>query len=314
MEFLWLRKRTLACFYLTLPCVATAPRLVACLFGLTASLSIAPALSQTLAESEIRRQQEMLIWTTEYEGLIDGVLGPETIKAINKFQARIGHTVTGRLTLEEMKELKKQGTTKREWAGFTEIIDHDAGVAVGVPKHLVSGPTRTKWGNQWYGKGAGLAIDTLRFGGDVSLDQLFNRLRSINNRVVAYERKIANEWFVIAAFEKDAAVYVRGNVITLPNGQSEIRGFSIWMSKDRPNDYQAIPPAMLSSFTSNTSGSPSSSSPGPTALANPSNPASYPNLRPNPPPTQPIATARPAASIGECFRGLGDCPSVLTFR
>jgi hypothetical protein len=306
MKFPWLCKRTLAHFHLIVLCTATAPRLVACLYGLTAGLFIAPAFSQALSDAPIRQQQDMLLWTTDYEGLIDGKFGPETIKAINKFQGRIGHAVTGRLTPEEMKELVKQGSSKREWAGFKEITDHDAGIALGIPKHLVSGPTRTKWGNQWYGRGAGLAIDTLRFGGDVSLDQLFNRLRSINNRVVAYERKIANEWFVIAAFEKDAAVYVRANIVALPNEQSEIRGFSIWMSKDRPNDYQAIPPAMLSSFTSNTSASPPPPSPGPVA--------SSPILRPNPPPPQPIATARPAASIGECFRGLGDCPSMLTFR
>jgi hypothetical protein len=309
MQFLGLCKRTLAHFHLLAPRAATVTRLVAFVFALIAGLFVAPALSQTLSEAQIRQQQEMLVWTTDYEGLVDGKFGSETISGINKFQSRIGHAPTGRLTPEEMRELVKQGSVKKQWAGFQEITDHDAGIAVGIPKHLVSGPTRTKWGNQWYGRGAGLAIDTLRFGGDVSLDQLFSRLRSINNRVVAYDRKIANEWFVIAAFEKDAAVYVRANVVLLPNEQSEIRGFSIWMSKDRPKDYQAIPPAMLSSFTSNTGASPSSSS-GPVASANPPPPI----LRSNPLPTQPIATARPAASIGECFRGLGDCPSMLTFR
>jgi peptidoglycan hydrolase-like protein with peptidoglycan-binding domain len=303
MQFLGLCKRTLAHFHLLAPCAATVTRIGAFVFALIAGLFVAPALGQTLSEAQIRQQQEMLVWTTDYEGLVDGKFGPETISGINKFQSRIGHAPTGRLTPEEMRELARQGTSKKQWAGFQEITDHDAGIAVGIPKHLVSGPTRTKWGNQWYGRGAGLAIDTLRFGGDVSLDQLFSRLRSINNRVVAYERKITNDWFVIAAFEKDAAVYVRANVVLLPNEQSEIRGFSIWMSKDRPKDYQAIPPAMLSSFTSNTSAPPPPSPPGPMA--------SYPSLRPNPPP---IATARPAASIGECFRGLGDCPSMLTFR
>jgi peptidoglycan hydrolase-like protein with peptidoglycan-binding domain len=285
------------------PRAAGIGRTVAWLCGVMLGCSTAPVLGQAQTNDQIRLQQEMLIWTTEYEGLADGVVGPETIKAINKFQARIGNPVTGRLTQEESKELVKQGTSKRDRVGFRQETDNDAGVSVGIPLRLVPNRTKTKWGTQWYGREAGLAVDTLRFSGDVSLDQLFDRLRSINNRTVAYERKKANDWFVIAAFERDAAVYVRANGVVLPSEQREIRGFSIWMSKDRPTDYQAIPPAMLSSFRSDTGT--------PTASVQPANSSVHPPLRPNPPP---IPTARAAASIGECFRGLGDCPAMLTFR
>jgi len=284
-------------------CAAGVRRTVTWLCGVTIGLSTAPTLAQAQTDSQIRLQQEMLIWTTEYEGLADGVVGPETIKAINKFQTRIGNPVTGRLTQEETKELVKQGTLKRDRVGFRQETDNDAGVSVGIPLRLVPVRTKTKWGTHWYGREAGLAIDTLRFSADVTLDQLFERLRSINNRTVAYERKVSNNWFVIAAFERDAAVYVRANVVVLPNEQSEIRGFSIWMSKDRPTDYQAIPPAMLSSFRSDTGT--------PTVSVSPAIPGSFPRLPHNPPP---IPTAQAASSIGECFRGLGDCPAMLTYR
>ncbi len=101
--------------------------------------------------------------------------------------------MTGTLTQDETKALVKQGSSKKDSAGFKQIVDNDAGVTVGIPAKLVSAPTKTKGGKQWYGKAAGLAIDTLRFGGDVSLDQLFDRLRSINNRKVVYERKVPND-------------------------------------------------------------------------------------------------------------------------
>jgi peptidoglycan hydrolase-like protein with peptidoglycan-binding domain len=282
--------------------------------GVAPCVLITPAFSQAVAKDQVRLQQEMLIWTTEYEGLIDGIAGPETTKAINKFQARIGNPVTGRLTQEEEDKLVKQGALKRDRTGFRQTIDFDAGVSVGIPLRLVSNPTTTKWGKHWYGKEAGIAIDTLRFDGDVSLDLLFERLRSINNRTVTYERKVGNDWFVIAAYEKDAAVYVRANVVALPKQQSEIRGFSIWMSKDRPTDYQAIPPAMLSTFKSDIGTAASASSNAPKTSTSPANPPSQPTLRPNPLPTQPIPTIGPAGSIGECYRGLGDCPAMLTFR
>jgi hypothetical protein len=312
MEFRWLHRREPNCLRSNGQYAARARRSIAWFCGATAYLIVAPALSQNLIDGQIRLQQEMLIWTTDYEGLIDGKVGPETIKAINRFQSRIGHPATGNLTQEETKALVKLGSSKRDRAGFKQIVDNDAGVTVGIPKNLVSASTRTKWGNQWYGKAAGLAIDTLRFGGDVSLDQLFDRLRSINNRKVAYERKVSNEWFVIAAYENDAAVYVRADTVVLPNQQSEIRGFSIWMSKDRPPDYEALPSAMLSSFSSNHSAAPPSITT--TGSGNSSNPTLYPTPRLNPLPTEPIATVRPASSIGECYRGLGDCPTMLTFR
>ena len=49
--------------------------------GVTACLFAVPALGQAQTTDEIRQQQEMPIWTTEYEGLIDGIAGPETIKS-----------------------------------------------------------------------------------------------------------------------------------------------------------------------------------------------------------------------------------------
>jgi serine protease Do len=281
--------------------------------GVAAALS--SAFAQTLTESEVRRQQEMLIWTTEYEGLIDGNVGPETIKAIKKFQARMGNPVTGQLTPAEVADLVRQGRAKKERAAFSQTTDNDAGVSVGIPLNWVSPSRRTKWGNHWYSKQAGLAIDTLRFSGDVTLQQLYDRLISINNRRVAYRRFVDDNWFVIAAFEGEAAVYVRANVVTLPNQQSEIRGFSIWMSKDRPRDYDALPPAMLSSFRSNTGAAgpqpapPLRPSPGPEAgRPAPPPPAELPRNGP------PIRADGPAASIGGCYRGLGECPPVLTFR
>src|SRR5258705_4474230 len=80
---------------------------------LTACLAGASALGQTPAQRHVRLQQEMLIWTTEYDGLIDGVAGAGTVEAIKRFQARMGNAVTGQLTQPELAELIKQGTMKR---------------------------------------------------------------------------------------------------------------------------------------------------------------------------------------------------------
>src|SRR5262245_17999471 len=277
--------------------------------GVAACLSADPALAQS--KSEVRRQQEMMIWTTDYEGLIDGRAGAGTIAAIKKFQTRLGHPATGRLTSEEEEELLQQGSSKKARAGFKQVVDHVAGISVGVPLGFVSSPTRTKWGQHWYSRTAGLAIDTLRLVQDVSLRQLYDRLLNINDRRVSYQRFVDDNWFVIAAFERDAAVYVRANLVWISNQQPEIRGFSIWMSKDRPPDYDAIPPAMLSSFRTTPTMPPETPTPIATRpMPTTTTPIGGPTIPVNPP----IRTDGPARSLGECYRGLGECPPVLTFR
>src|SRR5262249_13628953 len=67
----------------------------------------------TVAKDDLLHQQEMLIWTTDYEGLIDGKAGPETIKAIQKFQTRLGNSPTGKLTAAEELALDQMGNAKK---------------------------------------------------------------------------------------------------------------------------------------------------------------------------------------------------------
>src|ERR1700692_3454481 len=107
-------------------------------FGTVIELTVNCAFSQTFTLDDIRTQQEMLIWTTDYDGLIDGKIGPETTQGIKQFQIRLGNPPTGRLSAAEYQELQKQGNAKRDRAGFQQVIDKNAGVSVGIPLKLVS--------------------------------------------------------------------------------------------------------------------------------------------------------------------------------
>lgn len=268
-------------------------------------LSGSSAFGQAMPKDQVRILQEALIWTTDYEGLIDGKFGPETRQAINKYQGRIGDAVTGMLTDSELERLVKEGHARKAQFGFRQVTDSNVGVSVGIPLKLLSSPRFTKWGKHW--ESDDLSVDLLRFGGDVSLKDLHDRLIKINDRKVTYDRFIDDDWFVIAAFEGNAAVYIRANLVPLANQSSEIRGFSIWMSKSRPDAYQSIAPAMLSSFRSNDDTRSDVSPPmgGDKFIPAP------PTLPVNPPPARPLAATGTAAQVVPCFKGLGDCPPVL---
>ncbi len=86
MEFRWLHRQERQYARSNGRYAPRTCRSIAWFCGATVYLIAAPAFSQSPTESQIRVQQEMLIWTTDYEGLIDGKVGPETQKAINKFK------------------------------------------------------------------------------------------------------------------------------------------------------------------------------------------------------------------------------------
>jgi hypothetical protein len=277
-----------------------------------------PVFSDVPTEQGIRIQQEALIWTTDYEGLIDGKPGDETIKAIKKFQSRLGHPTTGSLSDDELVQLIKLGFAKRDAIEFQQITDRTAGVSVGIPTGLLPSPSAKDWGSSWYSKRNGIAIDTLRLK-DVSLRDLYDKLLRINNRTITYQRFIDDSWFVIAAFEGDAAIYVRANLVHVSGLPDEIRGFSIWMSGRRPADYQSIAPAMLSSFRFNTDSTrdvttlPRGGIDGATLRDFKSNDYGY--RKPSEPPVPIVTPNTKPVAIGSCFNGLGDCPmSIFAFK
>lgn len=282
--------------------------------------------ARAATEEGARIQQEALIWTTDYEGLIDGHIGDATIAAIKKYQARSGIPASGTLTDSEIVELVKQGFAKRDSIKFQQYTDKKAGISVGIPLGLVpDGPTDKAWGKSWYSRANGIAIDTLRFASDVSLRELYDKFLTVNNRTVPYSRFVDGGWFVISAFEGDAAVYVRANLVHIPGRPDEIRGFSVWMSGNRPSWYQSIAPAMLSSFRTNTDPSHDVLSLAAVARTGPAGGEKY---TPPPPSTGstikilplpkdplqvgPIATQdNKPPSVGNCFHGLGDCPMTV---
>lgn len=283
-------------------------------------LSCSPLLAATDAPTEqgIRIQQEALIWTTDYEGLIDGRSGDETVKAIKKFQTRSGHSQTGTLTDDELVRLIKEGFAKRDAVDFKQHTDRTAAVSVGIPQKLLPNPVEKSWGKSWYSKQNGIAIDTLRIK-DVSLRDLYDKLLKINNRTIAYQRFVDDNWFVIAAFEKGAAIYVRANLVRAAGQSDEIRGFSIWMSEKRPPEYQSIAPAMLSSFRSNTDSTRDVSNISQGGINNETikdiKKFDYGYRKSQAPPVPIVAPNTKPVAIGSCFNGLGDCPvSIFAFQ
>lgn len=225
-------------------------RRIAVLTGAVLCWLTLPATSES--GKQIRELQEMLIWTGDYDGLIDGDLGQETRNAIKSFQQRLNHNPTGELTEKEKSLLKQNGAAAKQAVGFKQVNDNDTGLSVGIPQKLVSGPTSTKWGNNWKAKDGSISIDTLRFASK-SLPELYNRLTHFPGRHIDYAR-LKQDWFVVSGTDKDGSeIYVRSlelpsEIIDAKELPSEIVAFSVVVDKSSQTAFRPIPIAMSSSF------------------------------------------------------------------
>ena len=263
-------------------------------------LSVVFPGEQALAQSasKVQTYQEMLIWTGDYDGMIDGKLGAGTSQAIKKFQERNGHDPSGDLTDQEVALLVQQGRSRKQAAGFGQYRDIEVGVTVGIPSKLVASPTKGKWGTSWLAIDDRINIDTLHVTG-MTLRELFDKLSGFRNRRVKYS-VFKGDWFVISGLDvDDAVVYVRA---AADPGRDDVRGFSVRITKKWRDELEHIPIAMSSSFRTFSPALADDEKP------QPSRPPSQ--LHTNPPPRE---VAQPA-NISKCFNGLGDCPGAFSDR
>jgi peptidoglycan hydrolase-like protein with peptidoglycan-binding domain len=260
-------------------------------------VGVGAALS--LTSKQVSDYQEMLIWTGDYGGTVDGVQGVDTQQAIKKFQKRIGHTETGELTADEAALLRKQGQAKEIATGFARVDDGVTGVSVGMPLKLISGPAKETYGQNWAAPDDSINIDTFRYSG-VTLRQIFNRLMSVRERQITYF-KFVDGWCVVSGIDRDNALfYVRAveQDSTEKGALPEIRGFSVRLTGQRKDELQGLPFAMSSTFTLTPLGQ------------KPSEPVGPPQdlLRSSPQELKEKNTISGVRGSGACFNGLGNCP------
>ena len=251
--------------------------------------------------ARIREYQDMLIWTGDYDGMIDGTAGSGTSQAIKSFQKRLGHQPSGELTGSELALLRKTGKDNKALVGFAQVDDHVTGVSVGMPLKLVSGPIKKRWGQSWSAADDSIDVDTFRYNGE-TLQQVCNRITHFRGRQVSYSRTTDN-WCVIGGTDSDgAAIYVRA-VAQNSNEKGalpEIRGFSVRIVADAADRLASVPIAMSSSFSLTGLGP---------KITSPNRP---PDLLKTP--TAEIKTPKsfePPEAI-KCFNGLGNCAPSLS--
>ena len=196
-----------------------------------------------MAEENLARIQELLIWAGDYEGLVDGVRGAGTINAIRAFQKRTGSAPTGQLSAKQLVELQRISARRRAAAGFDIVTDPLTGIRIGIPTKLIAHQGAGTRGTEWRSKDGGVSIDTIKIStSDLTLTDFLNWLRSVEHREITYEAA-RDDWFVLSGRDGDLRFYVRAQT-----GAGLVQGFSIVYPQAREVKFHYLVVAMSASF------------------------------------------------------------------
>ena len=201
-------------------------------FGLASPMPSAAAASSPYDSLRFEQRmlvQDLLMWSGDYDGMVDGVIGPRSLKAVETFQNRLGERADGVLTGDQFGHLADVATAARMQAGWHVFDDPDVGLRFGLPGAVV----------QWRGQ------NDLR--GDIYSDE-YGRFRVITfvfadappaglellpvllvQNVSGVEQgytRVRQDWMVTSGRDPGEVYYAKA---VWTNG--EIRGFIVWFDR-----------------------------------------------------------------------------------
>jgi peptidoglycan hydrolase-like protein with peptidoglycan-binding domain len=209
---------------------------------------ISPELKESYAAMPLNERlaiQSDLVWSGDYNGLINGEFGERSIAAVKAFQRRNGGKDTGVLTPQERALLSASVKAQQQQVGWT-LVEDDAvpGARLGIPAKFAvkseRGPSGTRWSS---GRGE-VQIETFREKmGGAQLSQLFEEQKQTpRNRKVEYSALNA-DFFVLSGLQGLKKFYTRVQL-----KDNEARGMTILYDQALDGIMEPVVVAMSSAF------------------------------------------------------------------
>jgi peptidoglycan hydrolase-like protein with peptidoglycan-binding domain len=205
------------------------------------------AAFDALAEADRKTIQDALVWTGDYQGVIDGVFGRRSREAFFAFDRKRDPAADGAPTPPKLKALQAAAARARQAAGFAMTND-PTGARIGVPKAILPQASRAGAASRYASRDGRIALDlAVVDGAEMDLPRLFERLRAESPaRRVTY--KLARPDFVVVAGETPGRkFYTRFAQGADTQGRPVLRGFTFYTPDDRP-DLERVVIAVANSF------------------------------------------------------------------
>src|SRR5580658_1729659 len=190
-----------------------------------------------------RAIQSDLIWTGDYNGLIEAAFGDTSVAAVKAFQNRNGGKETGLLNLDERAKLAESARTKRQNAGWHVVDDGVTGARLGLPGKFAPQTAAGVSGTRWQSSRGEVQVETFHAAG-TTLEAAFEQAKKQPaNREVEYH-VLKPDFFVVSGMQGGVKkFYVRGEI-----KNNEVRGVTILYDKAMEGIFDRIVVAMSNAF------------------------------------------------------------------
>jgi peptidoglycan hydrolase-like protein with peptidoglycan-binding domain len=212
----------------------------------------APSLEQTYAAMPLAERiaiQTDLVWTGEYNGLIDGEFNARAIAAVKAFQKRNRSRETGVLNPQERAALATAAKARRDHVGWRTVTDSVTGARLGLPSNLVQpvsvAKETGKTGSRWSSAQGQIQIETFLIAEPgTTLPLVFEReKKEPPERKIGYQ-VLRGDFFVVSGTQGLKKFYVRAQV-----KEGEVRGMSVLYDLANEGIMDSVVVAMSSAFT-----------------------------------------------------------------
>jgi peptidoglycan hydrolase-like protein with peptidoglycan-binding domain len=168
--------------------------------------SIRSYYHRNFSAEELTKFQLLLIVTGDYVGLIDGEVGPYTIKAITSFQRRNGFQTSGILSAGQFRRLDEEANEFLQGSDFGMVHVPEVDASVGLPQNILHERAESRWGLIYANREEGVILHLQRF--DIELEQLFRTVVSAGPKGKTYS-VMRDNWFVVSYTSDGRTSYYR---------------------------------------------------------------------------------------------------------
>jgi hypothetical protein len=196
-----------------------------------------------MPEAERRAIQSDLIWTGDYNGLIESDFGDNAVAAVKAFQQRNGGKETGILNSDERAKLAASARTKQQNAGWRLVTDSATGAYLGLPGKFVPQTEPSSSGTYWHSSRGEVKVETFRATG-TTLAAAYDQARKQPASREPDYHVLKPDFFVVSGMQGGVKkFYVRGEI-----KNNEVRGVTILYDKAMEGLFDHIAVAMSNAF------------------------------------------------------------------
>ena len=198
-----------------------------------------------LPADEREHLQRMLIWSGDYEGTVDGIIGPTTREAVKRLQRRLGTEADGLITETELEKLGEIADKAYQDANFTLGTDTDAGIHFGMPYGKVAWREKTESGNLYADEASRFRVTTFRIEGidDTNVGEFADAVFEDVPGYKTLRKNVRKGALTIVGQDRYEALYLKA-----VRQKNELRGFFIWYDKSLKPTHRRYVAAMDASL------------------------------------------------------------------